>query len=368
MSLPYTFGSMAVGNVPASDLDANFIYVATTSPTFLTGVAGTNTITGTPDVAPTAYALGQRFGGFAAATNTGATTLKVGALAAGAVQLSGNALAGGEIVLGQYFEVIVSAISPAVIFQLRAPAFGPFSDAIALLENSSDATKQVKFALSGLTTGTTRTITVANLSFAIGKQPTRTLLTSGTAATYTTPTGATRINVRMVGGGGGGGAVNTNNGAPGNNTSFAAATAGGGGGGQAGGGSTQGSGGSAAGGDINIPGGSGQCGSGNTVANIQLHGGQGGNSAFGGGGGGGSNSPGTNGATNSGGGGGGGGGASTTASGGGGGSGGYVEVLIVNPSATYIYTVGAAANGGAAGGTGGGNGAAGIIIVDEYFD
>lgn len=200
------------------------------------------------------------------------------------------------------------------------------------------------------------------------KQPTRQVLTSGTGATYTTPTGATRINVRLVGGGGGGGGATANNGTAGNNTTFSTLT---GSSGAAGGGNSGsgGNGGAAAGGDINIPGGGGSAGQGNSGASLGPAGGPGGNSAFGGGGkGGGNGNDGTAAATNSGGGGGGAGGDGATNSGGGGGAGGYVEKLFLAPSATYTYTVGAAANGGAAGTHAGGNGAAGIIIVDEYYN
>jgi hypothetical protein len=197
-------------------------------------------------------------------------------------------------------------------------------------------------------------------------QPTRQVLTSGAAATYTTPTNATRINVRLVGGGGGGGGGTANAGTAGNNTTFSTLTGGGGTAGTtAGGGAVAG--GTATGGDINIPGGAGQGGQQTNVANVLLAGGNGGTSVFGGGGTGQAASAGSNGATNSGGGGGGGGGNATN-TGGGGGAGGYVEKLFLAPAATYLYTVGAAANGGAAGTFAGGNGAAGIIIVDEYYN
>lgn len=198
------------------------------------------------------------------------------------------------------------------------------------------------------------------------KQPTRQVFTSGSGATYTTPTGATRINVRLVGGGGGGAAATANSGTAGNNTTFGSLTGNGGGGGTTSGG-VGGTGGSASGGDINIPGTSGGGGSGGGGSGFGP-GGDGGSSVFGGAGGGGNNlNSGYNASANSGSG-GGGGGSNSSNSGGGGGAGGYVEKIITAPSATYTYTVGAAANGGAAGTEAGGNGAAGIIIVDEFYD
>ena len=203
-----------------------------------------------------------------------------------------------------------------------------------------------------------------NYSKATGfpKVPTRQVFTSG-SGTYTTPTGAVRLFVRMVGGGGGGAGATANNGTVGNDTTFSTFTASGGAGGTTNAGAGV-AGGAAAGGTINIPGGAGQ---GGDTSGGTTQGGQGGSTAFGGGGyGGGSSQGGGNGATNSGGGGGGGSDA-TGVSGGGGGGGGYVEGYISSPAATYSYAVGAAANGGSAGGQAGGNGAAGIIIVEEFY-
>lgn len=212
--------------------------------------------------------------------------------------------------------------------------------------------------------------TVASLA-ALPTSNTRQVFSSGTAATYTTPTNCKYINIRAVGGGGSGGGAGAGAvaGVTGNNTTFS-----GGSGGTAisitasGGGSGStfiNAGGAATGGDINIPGGAGSAG-GNTA---QLAG-SGGNSAFGGGGGASiaAGQAGGNGAANSGGG-GGGGSAGAAAGGGGGGAGGYVELLKTSLASTYTYTVGAATTGGAAGsgGTAGGNGAAGLIIVDEFY-
>jgi hypothetical protein len=254
---------------------------------------------------------------------------------------------------------------------LGASATTPADDVFRVV-GSADPTKKVAFEVDGLTTATTRTITVADRNIAIGKSPTRTVLTSGSSATYTTPSGATRLNVRLVGGGGGGGAQTTNNGTAGNSTTFTdgtlTLTGGGGGAGQANTGSLA-SGGTASGGDINIPGGQGQGSGTSSTASTAIQGGQGGSTAFGGGGaGGGVGQTGGSGATNSGGGGGGAGAGSATPNGGGGGGGGYVEKLITTPSASYTYTVGATANGGSAGGVAGGAGAAGVIIIDEYYN
>lgn len=192
---------------------------------------------------------------------------------------------------------------------------------------------------------------------------TRQYLTSG-SSTYTTPSGAKLIAIRMVGGGGGGGARATNAGSVGSNTIFNSINAAGGGGGSQGGVNT-----------TNAAGGTG--GSGTALLRIQGGsgfgaigaGGGGGSSVFGGGAGGPTLTlAGPSGSTNSGGGGAGGGAASTTSAGAyGGGAGEYVEFRIATPSSTYSYTVGAGGGGGSAGGLAGGNGGSGLIIVDEYY-
>jgi len=78
---------------------------------FLTSVAGTNTITGTATPTP-AYTVGQRFTFVPAATNTGAATLNISSLGGGAVQLGGAALRGGELMIGCAVTVYVTAATP----------------------------------------------------------------------------------------------------------------------------------------------------------------------------------------------------------------------------------------------------------------
>lgn len=201
----------------------------------------------------------------------------------------------------------------------------------------------------------------------VAKQPTRQIFTSG-SGTYTTPTGATRIFVRMAGGGGGGAGSGSAPGAAGNgvDTTFSTLTAAKG---LAASGVTQGAGGAGTNGDINITGGTGGISSG--TANT--YGGNGGSNVFGGvgtAGGGPSNTGGSPGVTNTGAGGGGAGCGGTVGSGAGGGAGAYVEKTITTPSATYSYAVGTAGAGGSAGGSGaaGGGGGSGIIIVEESYN
>lgn len=76
---------------------------------FLSGVAGTNTITAAGPAGLGAYAAGLKFRFIPAATNTGATTINItGTAALGARNIfsGGAALTGGELVIGIPVEII----------------------------------------------------------------------------------------------------------------------------------------------------------------------------------------------------------------------------------------------------------------------
>jgi hypothetical protein len=197
--------------------------------------------------------------------------------------------------------------------------------------------------------------------------PTRQVLTSGTGATYTTPSGAYQLKIRMVGGGGGGGDAVTNTGSPGGATSFYQVVA------------SSGLGGGHYSTDIGGVGGSAGT-NGGVTGVFRVNGYQGlttaghmsgmggssymgaGASAFATGGNTGGNSAGSN--T---GGGGGGGCSSSSQCGGGGGGGEYAEFILNGPlSTSYSYTIGAGGNGGGTSPVGGAGGS-GVIIVDEYY-
>jgi hypothetical protein len=236
----------------------------------------------------------------------------------------------------------------------------------------------------GFNTATVSTVT----------DPTITYLTSGTAATYTTPVGATYLKVELVGGGGGGGGSSTNGGGAGNGgnggqTTFGISAGTGStdlvsGGGGAGGQGLGGSAGSGGTGTINLPaygftqagGKGGASGGGVATANTQASGGDGGVSCFGGNGSGGQNSAATGIAaqTNSGSGGGGGGystgGTTLGYAGAGGSAGGCAFAIVPNPAASYTYTIGSAGSAGTAGtsGTTGGAGGTGAIRVTAYYE
>ena len=90
---------------------ANLGQIQNGTSTYLTAVAGTNTITATATPTPT-LAVGQRFWFIPANTNTGAATLNISSTGAGAVQLNGAALIGGELAQNIPVEVFVTAVTP----------------------------------------------------------------------------------------------------------------------------------------------------------------------------------------------------------------------------------------------------------------
>lgn len=334
----------------------------------LSSVAGTNTITATC-TGLDAYYAGERHNFTPANTNTGATTINITSLGAKSIFWNGAACVGGEL----RASIPVTIEYDGTQFHVIARGFNaPFLDTHPVVQGSADSTKKVRFEVDGLTTATTRVVTVADIDMTIGKQPTRQKFTSG-SGTYTTPSGCTRIVVRMVGAGSGGtGGAAAGTSTAGGNTTFGTLTADGGAGT-----TTTGPGSSATASGTTITNGTvtafpGAAGTGaglNSSAAVTFGGPPGGGSAFFGGAGAGGvgNGNGQNGATNTGAGGGGGGAGAAANSGAGGNSGACIEAVIAPPAASYSYGVGAG-GAGTSNTTTGGTGAAGLIIVDEYYN
>jgi len=89
-----------VGNATARDQYAALGQVQDSAATYLTSVAGTNTITASVS-GLTAYAAGQTFRFIAAANNTGAVTININSIGAKAITKQGTtALVSGDIVSG----------------------------------------------------------------------------------------------------------------------------------------------------------------------------------------------------------------------------------------------------------------------------
>jgi hypothetical protein len=199
------------------------------------------------------------------------------------------------------------------------------------------------------------------------KAPSVSVLTSGSAATYTTPVGALYLVTEGVGGGGGGSGSGTTPGAPGNGTAstFGGLSFGGGVGAST---TLGGAGGTCSGTDYGFS----NAGfpAVTTFTNFQA-GGTGAPSPFGGMGEPTGTIPSNGGAgqANSGAGGGGAAENTTNAPGAGGGSGCAGRKLISSLSGTFTYTVGPGGAGATAGtgGFAGGNGGSGILIVTAYF-
>ena len=89
-----------------------------------------------------------------------------------------------------------SATTPGVKW---AATNGVFSDSVFTVQDNSDATKQVKLEVSGISTGTTRTITLPDASTTlVGTDTTQTLTNKTlTSPAITTPTGIVKADVGL---------------------------------------------------------------------------------------------------------------------------------------------------------------------------
>jgi hypothetical protein len=205
---PYTWSSTAANNSPSGStavgtgLDDNLRALQAgvkAALEALSSVAGTNTITGSC-AGLTAYATGQKFHFVPANTNTGATTLNVTSLGAKNVFWNGAACVGGEIRQNIPCEVEYDGTQ----FHIVSNGFNaPFSDAHAVVVGSADASKKVRFEADGLTTATTRVITVPDRDLTLSDGPTlgtEQASTSGTSIDFTSiPSWAKQIEINLVG-------------------------------------------------------------------------------------------------------------------------------------------------------------------------
>lgn len=118
------------------------------------GTAGgsANALTLAPTPAITSYAAGQRFRFVAASNNSSTTTVAVSGLAAKNIFLSA-ACQGGEIVSGDLYEILYDGTQFQLIPLER-------TDTQPLVVGGTDATKRARLEVDGLTTATTRVLTV----------------------------------------------------------------------------------------------------------------------------------------------------------------------------------------------------------------
>lgn len=164
---------------------------------YIGNIAGTNTVTGTLTPSITAYVTGQQFLLTPANTNTGATTLNLNGVGAGAIQSRGQALVGGELI--QSIPSILVCVTATPVFELIGTA--PFDDLRPLVVGSSDPTKKIRFEVDGLTAGQTRVLTAPNQDSGIGLVlGTEQATTSGTSIDFTgIPAWVKRITVSLIG-------------------------------------------------------------------------------------------------------------------------------------------------------------------------
>lgn len=151
----------------------------------INSVAGTNTITGTLTPTLTAYASGQKFTLNPANTNTGATTVNIDSVAAKNLFWNGAACVGGE--LRQSLPCIIEY--DGTQFHIVGNSFNaPFLDTHPIAEGSSDATKKARLEVDGLTTATTRVITVPDRDLTLNNLSAITASLSGDVALNNTGT------------------------------------------------------------------------------------------------------------------------------------------------------------------------------------
>lgn len=129
-------GTFRHTNVGAASARTHYARAAEVQDSALTwcGTAGgtADAFTLSPSIAITAYAAGQAFQFVAVGTNTGPVTVNVSGVGAKAVQVSGSALSGGEVVSGKLYSIRYDGTQ----FQLEQVSVSQF---IATLLNDADA-------------------------------------------------------------------------------------------------------------------------------------------------------------------------------------------------------------------------------------
>lgn len=125
-----------------------------------TGAANTYAITLSPAI--TSYATGLTLSFNAHQANTGAVTLAVNGLATKAITKNGTTpLAADDIGNGK----VISVVYDGTQFQLVTSfAINEYADSAFRVIGSADATKKLALEVDGITTGTTRTLTVQDVS------------------------------------------------------------------------------------------------------------------------------------------------------------------------------------------------------------
>jgi hypothetical protein len=110
---------------------------------------------------PTSYVTGMIIRFKANTANTGAATLNVNSLGAKTIKKNASSdLIDNDIVANQIVEVVYDGTNFQMLSTL--PASAPFIDSTAIIKGSGDATKLLRIEVDGLTTATTRVLTMAD--------------------------------------------------------------------------------------------------------------------------------------------------------------------------------------------------------------
>jgi hypothetical protein len=191
VSLPHAPASYADGlqvifkptntNTGASSINVNGL-----------GVKSIKTLSGTDPVAgditangPTILIYNATTGYFYMASNSAASASAAATSATNAATSASNAATSASSAATSASNASTSASNAAASAATAASYTVPFSDANALIKGSADTTKQVRFEVDGLTTGTTRVVTVPDADLTlVGTATTQTL----TNKTLTAPT------------------------------------------------------------------------------------------------------------------------------------------------------------------------------------
>ena len=165
---------------------------------WLTSVSGSDTITANASPTLTAYTTGQTFTFKAAGTGTGAATLNIDSVGATAIkQPDGTAIEAGDLTSGYVYNVTYDGTN-FLLHGVYSEAVNEYADTDFRIQDNSDATKEIAFEASGITTGTTRTITVPDSDVDLGDIADKAV--TATLASTSNGDGASLIGVEDTGG------------------------------------------------------------------------------------------------------------------------------------------------------------------------
>jgi hypothetical protein len=133
-------------NDSARELEAQLVIgIQDSTLLYLTGVAGTNTITATAAASMAAYVTGQRFHFIPANTNSGATTININSIGAKNIFFNGVACVGNEIAAG----IPATITYDGVQFQLAAPAHAVTTDTAQTINGAKTFSVPVGVSTAG---------------------------------------------------------------------------------------------------------------------------------------------------------------------------------------------------------------------------